>query len=116
MTTIDIFCRESVLDSIDLLKIDVEGLEIDVLSGAKEILDKGGIRFVYAECIFEPDDSSPHTLFCHLNQWLQAYGFTVFACYHESFHLHSGSAMANVLFVNKNLLPKFATGRILNII
>lgn len=114
--TIDEFCQGHLIDKIDLLKIDVEGFEIDVLKGADAILTKGGVRFIYAECIFEPDDGSPHTLFQDLHLHLQSYGFSFFACYHESFHLEAGSAMGNVLWVNKQLLPASATGKVKNII
>lgn len=116
LVTIDEYCRGNQINVIDLLKIDVEGLEMDVLEGAKAILKEVGIRFIYTECIFEPDDSSPHTLFEDIHRYVHNYGFSFFACYHESFHLEAGSAMGNVLFVNKRLLPKTATGKVKNIV
>jgi FkbM family methyltransferase len=37
-TTLDVFARNNLLDRLDLLKVDVEGAEFDVLSGAVETL------------------------------------------------------------------------------
>ena len=36
--TIDNYCAENSIDHIHLLKIDIEGHELDVLSGARECL------------------------------------------------------------------------------
>jgi len=115
LSTLDSFVEERQLKKIDLLKIDVEGLEMDVLEGATKSFSEGRIRFVYAECIFEPDASSPHTLLSDLSAFLVKYGLALFACYHESFSLRAGSAMGNVLFANKALLPNSVPGKVRNI-
>ncbi len=44
LTTIDAFVRERRLPSIDFLKIDVEGAELDVLRGADASFENGAIR------------------------------------------------------------------------
>jgi FkbM family methyltransferase len=41
--TIDNFCKERSIDFIDILKIDTEGSEIEVLEGAKDMLNKTNI-------------------------------------------------------------------------
>jgi FkbM family methyltransferase len=46
---LDSFCSKNKIDSIDLLKIDVEGAEFQVLSGAKKLLQEKRIKC----CIFE---------------------------------------------------------------
>jgi len=38
MTTLDSYCKSNACQKIDLLKIDVEGFELDVLRGATELL------------------------------------------------------------------------------
>lgn len=48
-TTLDSFCYKNNIDTIDLLKIDVEGAEFQVLSGAKKMLQEKRIKC----CIFE---------------------------------------------------------------
>jgi FkbM family methyltransferase len=47
--TLDNYCAFRGIDHIDLLKIDVEGHELDVLAGAAEMLRKRAIRFVTFE-------------------------------------------------------------------
>lgn len=52
VTTLDIFCRSNDIDTIDLLKLDVEGYEIHVLHGASEMLSKrkvARIQFEFGE-------------------------------------------------------------------
>lgn len=49
LTTGDKFCQESKISSIDLMKIDVEGLEIAVLKGFENMLQKKKIRLIQFE-------------------------------------------------------------------
>ena len=48
VTTIDVLTEAR---PIGILKIDVEGFELDVLKGAAQRLNSGAIQFVYAELI-----------------------------------------------------------------
>jgi FkbM family methyltransferase len=47
--TLDNYCRSHGIAHVDLLKIDVEGHEMDVLNGAAELFRKNAIRFVTFE-------------------------------------------------------------------
>jgi FkbM family methyltransferase len=47
--TIDAFCMENKIDSIDFLKMDVEGNELKVLHGAKNLINNGGIESLQFE-------------------------------------------------------------------
>jgi FkbM family methyltransferase len=49
LETIDGFCKSNKIDQIFYLKIDVEGAEIDVLKGAKQMLDSNSIHFIQFE-------------------------------------------------------------------
>lgn len=49
LTTIDDFCRTNQIECIDLLKIDVEGYEINVLRGAERMLKTGKVRLIQFE-------------------------------------------------------------------
>jgi hypothetical protein len=46
---LDQICRELGIEYIDLLKLDVEGLELAVLRGAGELLTNGAIRNIQFE-------------------------------------------------------------------
>lgn len=47
--TIDKFCSDMSIERIDLLKIDVEGAELDVLKGAEQMLSEKQISFLQVE-------------------------------------------------------------------
>ena len=49
MTTIDEFIDKQKLEKIDLLKIDVEGFELEVLKGAKNAINRGIIEAIQFE-------------------------------------------------------------------
>ena len=49
VSTIDDYCAGSFIDCIDLLKIDIEGHELDALSGAEGMFSSGSIRIVSFE-------------------------------------------------------------------
>lgn len=48
-TTIDSYCQKNSINKIDVLKIDVEGAELSVLKGAKQMLELGKIKHIYCE-------------------------------------------------------------------
>jgi len=47
--TLDFYCREHQIEYIDLLKLDVEGHELDVLNGATRMFSKAAISMVQFE-------------------------------------------------------------------
>ena len=49
VTTIDSVAAELGVDRIDILKIDVEGSDINVIRGAKRLLEQEKIRFIISE-------------------------------------------------------------------
>jgi FkbM family methyltransferase len=115
LETVDAFAAENDIKPIDLLKIDVEGFELQVLQGASGMLRDGAVRHVFAECVFAPDEIHPHTDFFELNRVLSEFGLCIVAFYGESLRLADGCALGNVLFSLKSRLPSRAAGKIRNI-
>jgi FkbM family methyltransferase len=75
--TLDNFCREKSVEKIDVLKIDVEGFELEVLSGAHELLSKHCVKYIIFEHsrILMEKQQRP---FDQVYQLLTKYGYRVF--------------------------------------
>jgi FkbM family methyltransferase len=113
--TIDEVCVSNQIDEIDLLKIDVEGHELQVLRGASQRLMAGKIRYIYAECVLAPNAEMPHTSFLDLHDFLTKRGFCFVSYYAESFNLRLGCALGNVLYALQERLPTHIAGSVRNI-
>jgi FkbM family methyltransferase len=113
--TVDAFADRQTTGTIDLLKIDVEGYELQVLMGASRRLREGRIRFVFAECVFSPNSEMPHTSFFDLHRVLDGAGLCFVNYYAEAFNLRLGCAQGNVLYALRSTLPGRAPGRVRNI-
>lgn len=83
LDTLDHFCAEQGLSQIDILKIDTEGHEIEVLQGAKGLLQRHGVKIIKAEVAVDPD-SSYHTPFSALCDLLHPLGYRLFGFYDQS--------------------------------
>jgi FkbM family methyltransferase len=113
--TVDGFADRHATGTIDLLKIDVEGYDLQVLKGAGQRLSEGRIRFVFAECVFSANSEMPHTSFFDLHRVLDQAGFCFVNYYAEGFNLRLGCALGNVLYALRSTLPRRAPGRVRNI-
>lgn len=78
--TIDHFCWERNISTIDILKVDVEGAEERVFKGAREMFSRGAIQSVFVEVYFRPVyDRMP--LFWDLDAQLKRFGFGLLGLY-----------------------------------
>jgi FkbM family methyltransferase len=99
--TIDRYCVQASIDRIDLLKIDTEGFELNVLRGARGMLESQRVGFVYVEVTFDQQDTQ-HTRFEPVLELLAAQGFRFLGLY-ETYALHHfgpQSLFCNALFVS----------------
>jgi FkbM family methyltransferase len=74
--------------SIDFIKLDVEGAEMDVLMGGEHYLKSGGLIGVLSEIRFQKEiNGSP--IFSELDQFLQMYGLRLYDLHfqHQSRHV-----------------------------
>lgn len=102
-TTIDNFCEQHHIESIDILKIDTEGLELVVLRGAKNVLSTGRVRFVYVEFNdMLPRPGATGGALIPLTEFLSPFGFRLVSTYTDHV-LTSGEmfVVANALFVRQ---------------
>jgi FkbM family methyltransferase len=80
--TLDRFGAEMGVHGIDLLQIDVEGYALDVLTGCRELLRGGKVKFLYIETALR-DDESYFVPFASLDAELRPLGFEVFGIYEQ---------------------------------
>ncbi len=99
VATLDDFLRDNGISTIDLLKVDAEGYDLEVLRGAAKTLSEGRMRFVMAEVGFHPGDDR-HPLFDEVRDMLRIYGFAVFGIYEQNLEWTGVPAMrfANAIF------------------
>jgi FkbM family methyltransferase len=100
--TIDHMLNEFKTASIDILKIDVEGYEIEVLEGACRSLAEKKINFIYLETGLDDRFNSIQALF----DFLQPAGYLPYAFYEQTPHWTGKQNLWywNTLFVKKELL------------
>ena len=102
METIDNYMKNEKLTHIDLLKIDVEGYEIEVLKGAKDALKNGRVDFILAECDFNLADKQ-HTYFENLLKYLNCRNFSFFGLYEVNHYANRmGIGFCNALFIKRS--------------
>lgn len=104
LDTINNFCFSNNINQIDILKIDTEGYEMSVLSGASELIDSCSIKAIYLECDFNKNDLQ-HTffqdIFCYLTERSFAFhGLFDVVHYSRSY----GIGYCNALFLNRNII------------
>ena len=70
ITTLDTFAQKQSIDEIGVLKIDVEGAELDVLRGAEELLGNGLIKTIFVEIPLSPEHRD------EMNKVLTSHGYS----------------------------------------
>jgi FkbM family methyltransferase len=103
--TIDNFCREHMVENIDLLKMDVQGWELEILHGSKAMLSRNAIRFVFAEVGFRKSEADAQ-YFGDLNDFLQANNFD-FCGFYDTYRYGPAKQLigfSNALYVNSHFV------------
>ena len=72
LTTVDAFVSENYIDRIDIMKIDVEGYELQVLLGAEKTLREGKVRIIQFE---RHADDMRENCFTEINAFLSSLHF-----------------------------------------
>ncbi len=78
--TIDVFCDRHNINTIDLLKLDIQGGELLALKGALNMLQKGGIKLIYSEVSFG-DLYEGQAMFHDIAAYLHDFGFRTYGFY-----------------------------------
>lgn len=115
--TLDELLSTSSLPHVNVLKVDVEGHELDVLEGAQQSLAQQMYDFVYIEVGFDPDNRQ-QTYFFDVNNKLVAHGYRVLSFFeqmHEWIDDRPFLRRANVGYISDQFSvqkPKLQTDRL----
>lgn len=101
LSSVDQVCEEYKIDKVDFMKIDTEGFDIEVLKGARNMLESGRISFIQVEAGMNPHNHR-HAPFHHFEEFLFSFGYVLFGIYGQ--HLEwSGEKrlrMSNPVFIS----------------
>jgi FkbM family methyltransferase len=101
--SVDVYCEREGISSVDVLKTDTEGHDLEVLQGAKNGLRSKMISWVLVEVTLDPNNCY-HTQFQSIYDFLIAEGMEVYGFYDSHFtHRDYHNLYCNVLFVSKEL-------------
>lgn len=90
---------------IDILKMDVQGSELDILKGASKLLQAGDIKLIYTEVCFIPHyEGAP--LFDAIFQYLDSFGYSLYGIYNEMHAPDGQLRFADCIFINPSLRKK----------
>ncbi len=96
LTTVDVFCKRQGISSIDFMKVDVEGHELCVLKGARDMLQNQAVRFVFLEAEILPSERH----FIPVEQYanaLKPFGYSLMGIYNQ---MHEWTGHQRLQFVN----------------
>lgn len=112
LLTIDNFAEIHQIESIDLLKTDTEGYDLEVLKGAERYLDEGKISFIMSEVGFNRRDSG-HTFFPNILDYLNDKNYQLVDIYESTpvLYLHNRFGFANALFMHNKIAEKCCSWR-----
>jgi len=109
MATLDGFCDEHGIASIDYLKIDTEGSDLDVLLGGERMLREHRVAVVEVEAGMGPTNHR-HVPFERLKAQLEASSYLLFGIYEQVWEWPLGAPnlrRSNCVFLSKTLIERY---------
>ncbi|MDC3090793.1 FkbM family methyltransferase [Rickettsiales bacterium] len=102
--SIDKFVQDNDIEKIQLLKIDLEGFEIDCLKGAKKTLQENKIDVIFSEFISTEHYLDRKVYFSDYENSLFPYGYRLAGVAHPQYESgRNATAMFDVFFVRDGL-------------
>ena len=102
--SLDCYLQQNEIESVDLLKLDLQGGEVAALQGASQILQAGKIKCILCEVMFDRHYVEQPTAGTLLHILVEKYGFTLFNLY-QLHHHHGRLIYADALLVHSSILP-----------
>lgn len=108
MQTLDAFCDENRIDRISYLKIDTEGYDLNVLKGAKKIMEGQTADFIEVEAGMNPRNIYHVPLF-DMKIFLEDRGYLMFGMYDQTLEWIEKKPYlrrCNAVFISSKLADK----------
>ena len=102
VATLDMVTDELGVEQIDLLKVDTEGGDLDVLLGARKLLENQRVRLVQVEAGVASDNHK-HVGQRELEDHMTSFGYQIFGLYDQTYDWPSGRPLlrrVNIAFIN----------------
>ncbi len=101
ISTLDIFCAENNISSIDFIKIDTQGYELKVINGAKKLFENNKIKFILIEVCFVSIYKKQPGL-SEIHKRLDDYGFKIIDFYNKARGEDNTLMWCDILYQNFN--------------
>jgi FkbM family methyltransferase len=102
LETVDHFCHQHGINKIGILKSDTEGYDLEVLKGARAMLETGSVRLVYFEVNFAEKYVGQGS-FGQQFDLLQSCGFR-FVSFYQIFRENDVATWTDALFVHSSVI------------
>lgn len=105
------FCRKHGITHIDYLKIDTEGFDLEVIKGAKELLEENAIGFVEAEVSMNSGNTF-HVGFNEVSKYMEAHNYLLFGIYEQVLEWKAKAPVlrrANAVFISAKLINQYSS-------
>lgn len=105
--TIDYYCRKKNISRIDVLKLDTQGYEFEILSGAEHMLSTNKISLIYLEIILSSTYINQKSL-AQITDYLDTFGYRLFNIYNPVISENKELNQLDVIFIlNTDRLKNF---------
>lgn len=105
--SLESFCRERGIDKVDLLKMDIQGFEINALRGFKETLARQTVRVIYTEVLFG-NSYDGQGYYHDIASFLQPLGYELYGLYTLMRGVNGMLAQAEAIFINQEVRKRLS--------
>ena len=101
--TIDRFCDDHNIQTVDIFKLDIQGAELKALHGAQSMLERQKISLIFSEVLFGP--SYDHQAYYHeIATWLARFGYHLFRFYELRYNYDRSLDYSDAIFCTESIL------------
>jgi FkbM family methyltransferase len=102
--TLELWSKEKSIQTIDILKLDLQGGELDALNGGKKLFELGNIKVVLCEVMFSKCyEKQPN--WTEIVYFLESFDLKLMNFY-QPFFQHGQIIQADLIFVAKNTISE----------